>query len=94
MGDAPRQMVMMPTMTPKMRRAEMATYRKHKKLLRDYLLHWRETNPTLGWPALAAEFGIDLATLYRWFDRLCLASGAPMLVDLLAQAQQPTDKAA
>lgn len=53
--------------------------------LRAYLLGWRAEHPSASFLELAGEFGIHHATLYRWFDRLEIAPGGPILRDLAAE---------
>ena len=69
--------------TPQMVRADDRCRDQYGVSLREYLLAWRPRHPfSPGWDELAVEFGISQATIYRWFDRLQLRSGGPVLVDL------------
>jgi len=57
--------------------------------LREYLLRWRVEYPRLSFEELAREFQVSLGTLYRWFERLRLATGGPVLLDLDALPSAP-----
>lgn len=71
--------------TRSMETANMACKEIYGKPLRDYLLSWRADHPNDPWDVLADEFGIHIASLYRWFDRLRLRTGGPVLIDLDAE---------
>ena len=71
--------------TSDMALAHGACLRCNGVTLRTYLLGWRDAHPSESFEVLAAEFGRHLSTLYRWFDRLEIAPGGPVLRDLTVE---------
>lgn len=73
--------------TSDMMQTNRYTLERHGMTLREYLLQWRDAHPADSFEVLAAEFDRHLSSIYRWFDRLAIAPGGPVLRDLAAERQ-------
>lgn len=68
--------------SPDMAKAHRTVLKQTGLSLRQYIVDWRNEHPSEPLERLAAELGVHLSTMYRWFDKLRLGTGAPSIIDL------------